>query len=428
MNAAIVKKEKNEVTFNYTVSPELFEEGLEFAYRKNKDRLQLPGFRKGKAPRKFIESQYGEEFFYNDGIDYVFNKEYENVIKHLDLDVVSRPAIDIKEKDDKIGILFEIVVTVKPEVTLGDYKGVEVSDVKIEVTDDEITDEIKVQAEKNSRKVSVTDRPAKEKDVVTISYLGSVDGVPFDGGQSDSHNLELGSNTFIEGFETQIIGHNVGDSFDVNVTFPEQYHAPDLAAKDAVFAVEIKEIIETVLPELDDEFAKEVSEFDTLNEYKESIKANIVANKEAASKQELSDKILDKAIENATMDVPEVMYEARIEHLLKDFENNLKRQGLNLEVYCQYMGTTLESMRDVFKDTAKKSVDGRLVLEKIAHVENIEVSEDELLEQIDAIGTNYGLKEGQMREVIIGEEKESLKNDIAIRKALEFIEENAVKK
>lgn len=426
MNANIVSKEKNTVKFTFQVAAEKFEEGLTFSYNKNKKNIALPGFRKGKAPRKLIEAQYGEDVFYDDAINYVLNGEYEEAIKELELDVVSKPEINVDTVDKAEGVTFSIAVTVKPEVTLGQYKGLEVEKISSEVEEEDILKELKKVQDKNARTISITDREAKMDDIVNVSYEGTIDGVAFDGGKADSYELTLGSHTFIGDFEEQIVGHKVGDKFDVNVTFPEDYHAEELAGKPAVFAVEVKEISEKELPELNDEFAQDVSEFETLDAYKDDIRAKLKADKEEAAKKAISDKLMDIATANTTMDVPPIMYENKIDQLIHDFEQNLGRQGLSLDVYCKYMGATIESLRDTFKETARKSVNARLMLEKVAEVENIVVSKEELDSQIEKIGAEYGLKEGQAAEIFVGEEKEALEKDMRIRKALEFIEETAV--
>lgn len=428
MNASIISKENNTVKFSFQVTAEKFEEGLNYAYHKNKKNITLPGFRKGKAPRKLIEAQYGANVFYDDAINFVLNSEYEPALKELELeeDVVSRPEVDVTNVDKAEGVTFSVSVTVKPEVTLGQYKGLEVEGESVEVTEEDVLNELKTVQEKNARTVSVTDREAQIDDIVNISYAGTIDGVAFEGGQSDNYDLVLGSHTFIGNFEEQVAGHKTGDKFDVSVSFPEDYHAKELAGKPAVFAVEVKEISQKEIPVLDDEFAQDVSEFDSLDAYKADILEKLKAGKEEAAKKAISDKLMDLATANTTMDVPPVMYENKIDQLIHDFEQNLGRQGLSLDVYCQYMGATRESLRETFKGTAKKSVDARLMLEKVAEVENIVVSEEELAQQIEKIGADYGLKEGQAAEIFVGEEKAALEKDMQIRKALEFIEETAV--
>lgn len=426
MNATIISKENNTVKFTFQTSAEKFEEGLKYSFNKNGKNIALPGFRKGRAPRKLIEAQYGESVFYDDAINFCLNGTYEEAIKELGLDVVSKPNIDVPKIDKEEGVTFEAIVTIKPEVTLGQYIGLTVDQVSTDVSEDEILAELKKVQDKNARTISVTDREAKMDDVVNVSYSGTVDGEAFDGGQSDSYDLTLGSHTFIGNFEEQIVGHKVGDSFDVNVTFPEDYHAEELSGKPAVFAVTLKEISQKELPELNDEFAQDVSEFESLTAYKEDIMGKLKAQKEESAKKEMSDKLMDMATANAKMDVPAVMYENKIDQLIHDFEQNLGRQGLSLDVYCKYMGATIEGLRETFKETAKKSVDARLMLEKVAETENIVATDEEINEQIAKIGRDYNLKEGQAAEIFVGEEKEALVKDMIVRKALELIEEKAV--
>lgn len=426
MDAKIVSNENNVVKFTFKVGPEKFEEGIKFAYNKNKQQLSLPGFRKGKAPRKLIESQYGAEVFYDDAINFVLNTEYEIAIKELDLDTVSRPEIDAPEISKEDGITFDVTVTVKPAVTLGEYKALEVEKVDDSVKDEDVEAEINKVREQNARIKTVEDRAAKLDDTVNISYAGTVDSVPFEGGTADSHDLVLGSHSFIDNFEEQIVGHSVGDKFDVNVTFPDEYHAEELKGKAAVFAVEIKGITEKELPAIDDEFAQDVSEFETMDEYKASIVAKLDEGAKANAKQIQGDKLLDLAVENATMDVPEVMYENKIDQLVNDFSNNIQRQGLTLELYCQYLGTTPEGIRDTFKDSAVKSVKARLVLEQIAKDENITVSDEELNEEIGKIGEGYGLAPEKMVEIFKDEDRIAVTEDMVVQKALKVIEDTAV--
>lgn len=426
MNANVLSKENNLVKFTFQASPEALEEGIKYAYEKAKKNISIPGFRKGKAPRKIIEAQYGVGVFYDEAVNFILNKEYEGVIKELNLDVVSRPEIDIKEIGKETGVTFEIGVYVKPEVTLGQYKGLEVEKQNVEVTAEEVEAEIKKVQEQNSRMVTVTDRAAQMGDVVTISYLGTVDGVAFEGGQSDAYDLTLGSHTFIDTFEEQIVGHNVGDKFDVNIKFPEEYHSEELKGKDAVFAVEVKEIKFKELPEANDELAQDVSDFDTLDEYKADLNKKLIADKEAKAKQVMSDSLLDKAVANATMDVPECMYDNKLEQLLGDFEQNIGRSGLTLDLYCTYMGTTRDGLREQFKDTAKKSVDARLVLEAVAATENLALSKEEVDEEIGKLGESWGLTSEKMLEIFRDEDRANLEKDLLVRKAMTFIEENAV--
>lgn len=426
MNATLISQEKTEVKFSFEVSAEVLETGLAFAYNKNKNQISIPGFRKGKVPRKLIEAQYGESFFYEDAINHIFPDEYKAAIKELDLDVVCPPTLDVEYIDKEKGIKFLIDVTVKPEVTLGQYKGLTVEKVPAEVTDEDIEAELKRVQNQNARMVEVTDRPAQMGDVVKISYAGSVDGVPFEGGQSDSHDLELGSHSFIEGFEEQIVGHSIGEKFDINVTFPEAYHAPELAGKPAVFAIEVKGITAKELPELNDEFAEDVSEFSTLDEYKASIAGKLAKEKTERAKQLQGDKLLDAAVANCTMEVPQVMYDNKIDSMMREFEENIVRQGLTMDLYYQYLGTTEEAMRENFKDTSMKSVDARLMLEKIAKEENLTISKEDLDAEVVKYGESYGIDGKMMLEMFKDEDRKALEDDMLVRAAMKLIEDTAV--
>lgn len=425
-NATLISKEKTEVKFSFEVSPETLETGLAFAYNKNKNQISLPGFRKGKVPRKLIEAQYGENFFYEDAINHIFPDEYMTAIKELDLDVVSAPTLDVEYIDKAKGIKFIIDVTVKPEVTLGQYKGLTVEKVPTEVTDEEITKELEKVQKQNARLIEVTDRPAQMGDVAKISYEGSVDGVPFEGGKADEHDLELGSHSFIEGFEDQIVGHSVGEKFDINVTFPEAYHAPELAGKAAVFAIELKGITAKELPELNDAFAEDVSEFSTMDEYRASIAGKLAKDKVERAKQLQGDKLLDAAVANCTMEVPQVMYDNKINSMMREFEQNIVQQGLTMDIYYQYMGTSEEAMRETFKDTSMKSVDARLMLEQIAKEENLTISQEDLDAEVVKYGESYGIDGKVMLEMMKDEDKEALKQDMLVRAAMKLIEDTAI--
>lgn len=426
MNAQLLSKENNVVKFTFEASAERFEEGLKYAYNKNKKNIAIPGFRKGKAPRKLIEVQYGAEFFYNDAINYVLNEDYEDAIKELDLDVVSKPEIDVPVADKEKGLKFEASVTIKPEITLGQYKGLEVEKTVIESTESEVLSELKKVQDKNARLITVEDRAAQMNDIANISYSGSIQGIPFEGGKSENHDLLLGSHSFIEGFEDQIVGHSIGETFDVNVTFPKEYHAPDLAGREAIFVVELKGLSMKELPELNDEFAEDVSEFSTLDEYKASIMDKLKTEKEQQQKQAKGEKLLDLAIANSTMDVPQVMIENKIDQMAHEFEENIGRQGLTMEVYCRYMGTSPEVMRERFRVTSEKSVKARLVLEQIVKEEKIEISKEDLDAEVGKLGESYGMEASKMLEMIHEEDRKSLEKDMAVHKAMELLEETAI--
>lgn len=426
MNAVVLNKEKTDVKFSFEVSAEVLEQGMAFAYNKHKNQISIPGFRKGKVPRKLIEAQYGEGFFYEDAINHIFPDEYMAAVKELGLDVVSAPTLDVDYIESGKGAKFVIDVVIKPEVALGQYKGLEVEKVSAEVTEDEVLAELKKVQNKNARTVEVTDRAAEMGDIAKISYEGSVDGVPFDGGKADNHELELGSHQFIAGFEEQVAGHSVGEKFDINVTFPEQYHALELAGKAAVFAIELKALSKKELPELNDAFAEDVSEFATLDEYKANILEKLAAEKTERAKQLQGDKLLDAAVANCTMEVPQVMYDNKINSMMHEFEENITRQGLTMDIYYQYMGTDEAGMRENFKDTGKKSVDARLMLEAIAKAENLVISEEELKAEICRYGESYGIDEKTALEIFRDEDKEMLKEDMLVHAAMKLIEDTAV--
>ncbi len=426
MNAVVLNKEKTDVKFSFEVSAEVLEQGMAFAYNKHKNQISIPGFLKGKVPRKLIEAQYGEGFFYEDAINHIFPDEYMAAVKELGLDVVSAPTLDVDYIESGKGAKFVIDVVIKPEVALGQYKGLEVEKVSAEVTEDEVLAELKKVQNKNARTVEVTDRAAEMGDIAKISYEGSVDGVPFDGGKADNHELELGSHQFIAGFEEQVAGHSVGEKFDINVTFPEQYHAPELAGKAAVFAIELKALSKKELPELNDAFAEDVSEFATLDEYKANILEKLAAEKTERAKQLQGDKLLDAAVANCTMEVPQVMYDNKINSMMREFEENITRQGLTMDIYYQYMGTDEAGMRENFKDTGKKSVDARLMLEAIAKAENLVISEEELKAEICRYGESYGIDEKTALEIFRDEDKEMLKEDMLVHAAMKLIEDTAV--
>ena len=426
MNAVVISKEKTAVKISFEVSAEVLETGLAFAYNKRKNEIALPGFRKGKVPRKIVEAQFGESFFYEDAINHIFPENYMAAIKELGLDVVSAPVLDIEYIESGKGAKFICDVTVKPEVELGQYKGLTVEKVSAEVTDTDVMLELEKVQRQNARKVEVTDRAAQMGDIANINYLGSVDGVPFDGGKAEGHELELGSHSFIEGFEEAIVGHNIGEEFDINVTFPEAYHAPELAGKPAVFAIKLNALTAKELPELNDAFAEDVSEFSTLDEYKADILAKLGAEKADKARQLQGDKLLDAAVANCKMEVPQVMYDNKIDGMLNEFKENIMRQGLSMEVYYQYMNTNEEMMRETFKETSIKSVDARLMLEAIAKAENLVISDEELNAEVVKYGESYGIDGQTMLDMIQPEDKDALRQDLLVRAAMKLIEDTAV--
>ena len=426
MSSQIISKEGNTVKISFDVTPEKFEEGMKYSYNKNKSKLTVPGFRKGKVPRKVIEAEFGPDFLYEDAVNWVLNEEYPGVVAELNLEVVSLPDIDVKEVGKDIGAKFEATVTVKPEVKLGQYKGIEIDEIPVEVTEDEIKAHFEKIQNDNARLVPIEDRPAEMGDTVNISYAGTVDGVPFDGGQSDSYDLKLGSKTFIDTFEEQICGHSIGEKFDVNVTFPAEYHAEELKGKDAVFAVEIKGITKSELPELNDEFAQDVSEYETFDEYKAKEVEKLTKEKEQKARQKKEDAIIEKVIANAEMDVPEVMYDNRVDDLIAEYEQNMKMQGLTLDAYCKFSGQTVEDLKKQLRPMAKNSVDAKLVIDQIVKDENIEATDEDVQAQIKKYADQYGLEPEKIAQYY--ESDPGFRQEVALHKAIDLLCDTAVVK
>ena len=417
--------EKNMAKLTIEVAAEDLEKAMQNAYQKAKGRISIPGFRKGKAPRKMIEQMYGKGVFLEDAVNALIPEHYSKALAECELEIVSQPTIDITQAEPGKALIFTAEVATKPEVTLGNYKGVEVPKTEINVTDEDVDAEIKKEQEKNSRTINVEDRGAQLQDVVTIDFEGSVDGVPFDGGQATEYPLTLGSNTFIPGFEDQLVGAKVGDDVDVKVTFPEEYQAKELAGKEAIFKCAVKKIEAKELPELDDDFAKDVSEFDTLAEYKEHVKTNLVERKENEAKRAKEDAAVDKAIENAQMDIPEAMLQTQCRQMLDDFSRRMQSQGLSMDQYFQFTGMTAEKMMEDMKPQALKRIQTRLVLEKVAEVENIQPTEEEVNEEISKMAEAYKMEADKLKELLGERELEQMKKDMAVQKAVTVIADAA---
>ena len=425
MSLQVEKMEKNMAKLTIEVAAEDLEKAMQNAYQKAKGRISIPGFRKGKAPRKMIEQMYGKGVFLEDAVNALIPEHYSKALTECELEIVSQPTIDITQAEPGKALIFTAEVATKPEVTLGDYKGVEVPKTEITVTDEDVDAEIKKEQEKNSRTINVEDRGAQLQDVVTIDFEGSVDGVPFDGGQATEYPLTLGSNTFIPGFEDQLVGAKVGDDVDVKVTFPEEYQAKELAGKEAIFKCAVKKIEAKELPELDDDFAKDVSEFDTLAEYKEHIKTNLVERKENEAKRAKEDAAVDKAIENAQMDIPEAMLMTQCRQMLDDFSRRMQSQGLSMDQYFQFTGMTADKMMEDMKPQALKRIQTRLVLEKVAEVENIQPTEEEVNEEISKMAEAYKMEADKLKELLGERELEQMKKDMAVQKAVTVIADAA---
>ena len=426
MSLQVEKMEKNMAKLTIEVAAEDLEKAMQNAYQKAKGRISIPGFRKGKAPRKMIEQMYGKGVFLEDAVNALIPEHYSKALAECELEIVSQPTIDITQAEPGKAFIFTAEVAVKPEVTLGDYKGVEVPKTEITVTDEDVEAELKKEQEKNSRTISVEDRAAQLNDIVTIDFEGSVDGVPFDGGQATEYPLTLGSNTFIPGFEEQLVGAKVGDDVDVKVTFPEEYQAKELAGKEAIFKCAVKKIEAKELPELDDDFAKDVSEFDTLAEYKEHVKTNLEDKKADEAKRAKEDAAVDKAIENAQMDIPEAMLMTQCRQMLDDFSRRMQSQGLTMEQYFQFTGLSEEKMMEEFKPEAEKRIRTRLTLEAIVAAENIEVSEERLDEELQKMADSYKMEVDKLKEYMGENEKKQMKEDIAIQEAVTLIANAAV--
>ena len=426
MSLQVEKLEKNMAKLTIEVSAEDLDKAMEKAYQKQKSRISLPGFRKGKAPRKMIESMYGKGVFMEDAVNSLVPQEYTKALGECDLEIVSQPEINVTQMEPGKALIFTADVAVKPEVTLGDYKGVEVPKSEITVTDEEVDAEVKKEQDKNARTVAVEDRAAANGDITTIDFEGFVDGVAFEGGKGTDYALTLGSGTFIPGFEDQLVGANTGDHVEVKVTFPEEYQAKELAGKEAVFQCDVKKIETKEVPELDDEFAKDVSEFDTLAEYKEDVKKKLTEKKENEARTAKENAAVDKAIENAQMDIPELMTKTECRQMMDDFSRRMQQQGLSMEQYFQFTGQSMDKMMEDMKPQALKRIQTRLVLEKVAEAENIQPSEEEITEEIQKMADAYKMEADKIREAIGESGLEQMKKDMAVQKAVTVIADAAV--
>ena len=425
MSVQVEKLEKNMAKLTIEVSAEEFEKGIQAAYLKEKGKISLPGFRKGKAPRKMIEKMYGVGVFYEEAANNVMPMAYSSAAKESELEIVSNPEIDIVQIEAGKPFIFTATVAVKPEVTLGEYKGVEVKKADLTVTDEEIEAELKKEQEKNSRTVNVDDRAVESGDMIKLDFEGFVDGVAFDGGKGENYDLTIGSNSFIPGFEDQLVGAKIGEDVEVNVTFPEEYHAKDLAGKAAVFKCKVNAISVKELPELDDEFAQEVSEFDTLDEYKADVKKNLEEKKAAEAKTAKENEAVDKAVENAQMDIPDPMIDSQVEQMINDYARRLQSQGLSMEQYMQFTGTTLDALKEQVRPQALTQIKSRLVLEKIAEVEDIQISDEKLDEELTKMAESYKMELDKLKELMGDYEKDQMKKDMAVQEAVTLVAEAA---
>ena len=418
MSLQVEKLEKNMAKLTIEVSAEDLEKAMQAAYQKAKGRITLPGFRKGKAPRKMIEQMYGKGIFLEDAANALIPEHYSKALEECDLEIVSQPEIDVTQAEPGKAFIFTAEVA-------GDYKGLEVPKSETEVTDEDVDAEMKKEQEKNSRTVTVEERGAENGDITTIDFEGFVDGEAFEGGKGTDYPLTLGSNSFIPGFEDQLVGSRAGDHVEVKVTFPEEYQAKELAGKEAVFQCDVKKVEAKELPELDDDFAQDVSEFDTLAEYKEDVKKNLTEKKEKAARTAKENAAVDKAIENAEMDIPDAMLNTQVRQMLDDFSRRMQSQGLTMEQYFQFTGMTLDKMQEEMKPQALKRIQTRLVLEKIAEVENIQPTEEEVEEEFKKMADAYKMEVEKIKELLGDRELEQMKKDMAVQKAVTLIADEA---
>ena len=425
MSSEIIKKEDTKITLKLVVESAKFEEAINKAYNKTKSKFNVQGFRKGKAPRKIIERLYGVEVFYEEAFDIVLPEAYEAALKEHDIEPVDYPKIDIEEINEGEDIIFTAIVEVMPEFEVTEYKGIEVEKKEYNVQEEDIQKELDDLLEKGARMIAVDDRPVKDEDMIIFDYKGMIDGVPFEGGSAEKWSLTVGSEQFIPGFEEQLVGKNIGEQAEVNVTFPEDYHSKDLAGKDAVFEVIIHEIKEKEMPQLDDEFAKDVSEFDTLDELKNNIKENLEKEAEDKSEQELRNKIIGLVSDKIDIKIPDAVIERQVDNMLMDFGYNLQYQGLNLEYYLQATGITEESLREQMRPDAAKTVKNELVLEKIGEQENIVATDEDIDEQIGKMANQYGQDLKEIKSKLGEQDLKSVREGIIFKKTVDFLVENA---
>ncbi len=426
MSLQVEKLENNMAKLTIEVSAEELEKALQGAYLKQRKSIAVPGFRKGKVPRQMIEKMYGPEIFYNDAADALLPDAYAKAYDESGLEIVSQPEIDIVQLEKGKPFIFTAEVALKPEVTLGEYKGLTVDKAELEVTDEEVTAKLAEEQNKNARTVSVTDRAVQDGDEVVLDFEGFVDGVAFEGGKGENYPLTIGSGSFIPGFEEQLVGAEAEKEVEVNVTFPEEYHAENLAGKPAVFKCTVHEIKVKEVPELDDDFAAEVSEFDTLDEYKADIKAKLTEEKAAAAKRAKEDQAVEKAVANATMEIPEAMITTQSRQMMDDFARNMQQQGLTMEQYFQFTGLTAEKMLEEVRPQAVKRIETRLVLEAVVKAENIEISDEKFDEEIAKMAEMYKMEADKLKELMGEYEKKQMREDMAVQEAVTVIAESAV--
>lgn len=426
MSVQVENLEKNMAKLTVTVSADKFEKAMQAAYMKQRSRISIAGFRKGKVPRAMIEKVYGPEVFYEDAANSLINESYPAAMDESGLEIVSRPDIEVTQIEKGKEFVFTAEVAVRPDVVLGEYKGVTVTKAEASITDEEVDAELENTRNMHARTIEVSDRAVEDGDTVIIDFEGFVDGVPFDGGKGENHSLEIGSHSFIDNFEDQLIGKNAGDEVQVNVTFPEQYHAQELAGKPAVFRVKIHTIRAKEVPELNDEFISDISEFETLDEYKEDVRGKLLKRKEETVKGAKEDEAIQKIIDASQMDIPEPMIDMQCENMIQEFEGRISQQGLTLEQYMQFSGSNVDRMKEQVRPEAIQRIQSSLVLEKIAEVENITVTEEEINAQVEKMASVYGMAGEKMKEFLSDEDKENIERNLSIEKAVEIIMEHAV--
>ena len=428
MGVQVEKLEKSMAKLTIEVAADEFDAAITKAYQKSKSKIALPGFRKGKAPRAMIEKMYGAGIFYEDAANILIPDAYEDAAKESGLEIVAQPEIEIVQIEKGKEFIFTAVVAVKPEVTLGEYKGIEIEKKVAEVTEEEVAEEIDRIRETNSRMITIDDRAAEEGDTVVIDFDGYVDGEQFEGGKAEDYALELGSHSFIDTFEEQLVGKNIGEDVEVNVTFPDQYQAEELQGKPALFKVKIKEIKMKELPELDDEFAQDVSECDTLEEYRQETREKLLQSKEAAITREREEDVVNKIIENAQMEIPDQMVAAQTRQMTQEFAGRLQSQGLSLEQYMQLTGLTAQKMMEELQPQALKRIQSRLVLEAVVEAEHIEATDEDLEKEIENMASMYQMEADKLKELMGDEEKEQIRMDIAVQKAVDLVVSAAAEK
>lgn len=425
MSLQVEKLEHNMAKLTIEVPAEELEKALETAYQKNKNKISVPGFRKGKVPRNMIEKMYGPAIFYEDAANELIPDAYEKALDECEEEIVSAPKIDVTQIEKGKDFIFTAEVAVKPEVTLGKYKGIKVDEADLVVTEEEINAQIEKERENSARTISVEDRPVKDGDITTLDFEGFVDGVAFEGGKGTDYPLTIGSGSFIPGFEEQLIGAELNKEVEVNVTFPEDYHAKDLAGKPATFKCKIKDIKEKELPELNDEFASEVSAFDTMAEYKEDVKKSLEMKKADAAKIAKEEAVIDAVIEDAKMDIPDAMVETEQRQIIEEFSQRMRMQGLTMEQYMQFTGMTPQALMDQTKPQALKRIQSRLVLEAVAKAEDLKASEEDYAAEIKDMSEKYQMEEDKIKEMLGEKGKKQVEEDLAIRKAVDFLVDNA---